>query len=94
MNALHDANWIQIDPQGGWLLSRDLSEMTLMDLYRIIPNRIRLQSDRIGEDDETVQLKQLLQSYNDNLNELFTIPFKTVFPTGMEPDETAQEGHG
>jgi len=89
MNALHESNWIQIDPKGGWLLSRDMSELTLMDLYRIIPNRIRLQSENISEGDETIQLKDLLQSYNSNLNDMFTVPFKTVFPGNDKTDQSS-----
>ena len=87
MNALHDANWIQMDPNGDWLLSRDMSEMTLMDLYRIIPNRIRLKSENITEGDETIQLRGLLQTYNKNLNELFSVPFKSVFPGNNKQDK-------
>lgn len=89
MNALHESNWIQIDPKGGWLLSRDMSELTLMDLYRIIPNRIQLQSVSASEGDETVQLKGLLQTYNSNLNDLFSVPFKSVFPG---KDEAGKSG--
>lgn len=92
MSALYESNWILIDPQGGWLLSRDLSEMTLMDLYRIIPNRIRLQSTNISEGDETVQLKQLMRSYNDSLNDLFTVPFKEIFPSDTGTADTESGG--
>lgn len=84
MNALHESNWIQMDPKGGWLLSRDMAELTLMDLYRIIPNRIRLQSEGMFEGDETLRLNELMQTYNKNLNDLFSVPFKSIFPGEKE----------
>ena len=83
INALHSANWIQADSKGGWILSRDMSELTLMDLYRIIPNRIRLQSEKFFEDD-TMQLNQLIQTYNENLTDVFSVPFKTILPSDKE----------
>ena len=90
MNALHEANWIHDDPKGGWILSRDMSELTLMDLYRIIPNRIALHHDYIDAGDATVRLDGLLRNYNDNLSNIFDVSFKTVFP-GKESEDTSKE---
>lgn len=92
MNALHDASWIQMDPAGSWLLSRDMSEMTLMDLYRIIPNRIRLKRENITGGDETVQLGELMHAYNENLSQLLNVPFKSVFSGNSVPEKVSAAG--
>ncbi|MBF8269320.1 MAG: ribonuclease BN, partial [Gammaproteobacteria bacterium] len=86
MNALVEANWIQLDPKGGWLLSRDMSELTLMDLYRIIPNRIPLREESGQASTPNRPLQELLKSYNHDLNQLFGIPFKAILPTPKDPD--------
>jgi membrane protein len=79
MNVLDEANWIQPDNKGNWLLSRDLAELTLMDLYRIIPNRIPLREDA-GAALQDDPLQELLRAYNHDLNRLFSVPFKSILP--------------
>ena len=91
MNALHDANWVHMDPKGEWMLSRDMSDLTLMDLYRVIPNRISLHHEHIREDDSSVKLLELLKLHNKNLEETLTIPFATVFPVHMLTDHVEQQ---
>ena len=86
MNTLDEANWIQMDPKGGWLLSRDMSELTLMDLYRIIPNRIPLRDESSAAAQLTGPLQELLKSYNNDLQQLFGIPFKSILPGYKDPD--------
>ena len=86
MNALDEANWIQPDPKGGWLLSRDMSELTLMDLYRIIPNRIPLRDEISKVSPPAGPLQELLKTYNNDLNHLFGIPFKSILPAPKDPD--------
>ena len=86
MNALDEANWIQPDPKGGWLLSRDMSELTLMDLYKIIPNRIPLRDEEGKLITANGPLQELLQSYNNDLNRLFGVPFKSILPVMIDPD--------
>jgi len=86
MNALDEANWIQPDTKGHWLLSRDMSELTLMDLYRIIPNRIPLRDDDSPMAAAGEPLRDLLQAYNRDLHRIFDVPFKSILPVTNEPE--------
>ena len=44
MNVIFDilfrSNWVEINPSGRWCLIRDIGELTLMDLYKILPSKL------------------------------------------------------
>jgi membrane protein len=48
MEILRRANWVERTGSGDWILSRDLDDVTLLDLHRIIPRRLPVDSDLAG----------------------------------------------
>ena len=78
MDLLEREQWVQRKTGGGWYLSRDLAELDVMDLYRIIPNRIPLQSVDIAGDEGMHLLREILEKHNDNLNKILSFPVKSL----------------
>jgi len=79
METLQQVSWVHRDIGGGWILSRDMSEIKLMDLYRIIPNRFPLEISSFADDEKSRQINELLQKHNNNLTELLSVPFVSIF---------------
>lgn len=76
MELLLSAEWVQRSSRGTWLLSRDLAEVTLLDLYRIIPRRLPGQMEYSGKDTLTKDLQQLLNKHNEDLDKLLSQPLR------------------
>lgn len=76
MELLLSAEWVQRSSRGTWLLSRDLAEVTLLDLYRIIPRRLPEQMEYSGKDTLTKDLQQLLNKHNEDLDKLLSQPLR------------------
>jgi len=78
MEVLLVANWVHPAAGGAWMLCRDLAEVTVMDLYRIIPKRLPMNDATQGEDIWTLQLHQLLAKQNDDLELLLSQPIRDL----------------
>ena len=72
------ANWVQGSAGGAWMLCRDLAEVTVMDLYRIIPRRLPLKDSTQSSDNWTNQLHDLLAQQNKDLETLLAIPLREL----------------
>jgi len=73
MEALQQARWVQGKAEGSWFLCRDLATVSLMDLYRIIPNRIPLENSQPTTDEQTRKLNELLQQQHSNQSEILSV---------------------
>lgn len=78
MEILHRANWVSRKSGGSWLLCRDLTDVTLMDLYRLFPNRLPVQATDSAVDEQTSQLSALLAQHQRMLSEVLTVPIATI----------------
>jgi len=74
MQALQQARWVDRKTEGSWFLCRDLNEVSLMDLYRIIPNRIPLEISNPTANEQTRKLNELLQQQLSNQSEILSVP--------------------
>jgi len=61
MDTLERASWIHLTANGRWMLFRDMASLTLMDLYRIMPNRMPLNVNTLPGHKDSNLLKELLQ---------------------------------
>ena len=78
LETLESQHWVYRESGGSWLLSRDISGQTLLDIYRVVPNRMPLQDVKLGEEHMDKQLSKVLDQYHDRLEELLSIPVKSV----------------
>lgn len=71
MGILESANWVRGTAGGAWLLSRDLAEVSLMDLHRIIPRRLPLEIHDRKANHTTEALNEILGRHNIEKEALF-----------------------
>ena len=69
MGLLEEEHWVQKDSGNGWLLSRNLSEVTVLDLSRIIPKRLPFGVAATKKDIWSEQLENLLEEHHSSLQE-------------------------
>ncbi len=84
------AKLIQRTAEGTWVLVRDLSEVTLLDLYRLLPHSMREVDTGTGDAwDET--LARVVAVVNDEAHRVMDMPLKSLYLEGW-PGRRALEG--
>ncbi|MEX2524946.1 MAG: YihY family inner membrane protein [Gammaproteobacteria bacterium] len=80
MECLHAADWVQKNSNGDWLLSRDMDDVTVLDLHRIVPKQLPLPYQEAGgsTDDKLASLYTLLAEYKENLKHTLSVPLSQV----------------
>jgi len=78
MAYLMSANWVQKTGNGDWLLSRDMDDVTVLDLHRIIPRPLPLQQHSVHTDERLAPLYELLQAYQQSLEQNLSVPFSRL----------------
>ncbi len=77
MGLLEGAHWVQKDSGNGWLLSRNLAEVSLLDLSALIPKRLPF-GMAAGEDEWSRQLDSLLAAHQGSLQEALAEPIEEL----------------
>jgi membrane protein len=78
MELLLAANWVQRGAGGSWLLCRDLAEVSVLDLYNIIPKRLPMNIPKPSGDSWTKYLHQYLSKHNDDMEVLLSLPLRDL----------------
>ncbi len=78
MELLLNANWVQRGAGGDWMLCRDLAEVTMLDLYQIIPRRLPMNQSLQTGDSWTDHLKQFLTKQNEDMEALLSISLRDL----------------
>jgi membrane protein len=86
MELLLAAKWVQRSTGGAWMLCRDLADVTVMDLYRIIPKRLPMDGSGQPSDIWTKQLHQLLAKQNEDLKTLLSLPLRDLLLQAEQSD--------
>lgn len=84
MECLHAANWVQKNSNGDWLLSRDMDDVTVLDLHRIIPKQLPFQEQGGSKDNKLTSLYTLLAEYQENLEHTLSVPLSRVLENNPE----------
>lgn len=74
MGYLESANWVQSTGTGNWILSRDMDEVTILDLVKIIPRPLPLEKSSAGGTEGAGVFEQLLAEYRQTLESSLDIP--------------------
>jgi membrane protein len=78
MELLLAASWVQRGAGGSWLLCRDLAEVTLKDLYDIIPKRLPTTEQAQQGDNWANYLHEFLAKHNTETDELLSLPLRDL----------------
>lgn len=79
LNELQSAGWTLQRESGEWILIRDLSEQTLLDLHRLFPRKLpEVQSWRIPCHDIERKLQAVFEHCHDSLEQSLAVSIKTL----------------
>jgi membrane protein len=79
LNELQTANWIVQRDTGEWMLVRDLSEQTLLDLHRLLPRKLPDEHvARIPGSAAERKLQIAFDSYRGSLQQTLAVPIKAL----------------
>ncbi|MGK0297957.1 MAG: membrane protein [Gammaproteobacteria bacterium] len=74
MSYLQSANWVQNTGNGNWILSRDMDEVTILDLVKIIPRPLPMEPASSNVVSGTKNLDELFNSFQQTLEENLGVP--------------------
>jgi membrane protein len=78
LELLRKANWVHRTSAGTWILSRDMNELTLLDLYQLLPckfpEKITTPSNKWHQ-----TLEHVINSYSDNQQQHLSVPLGELF---------------
>jgi membrane protein len=76
---LQAADWVHATGSGNWILSRDMDEVTMLDLHRIIPRPLPINA-RPKESENATQgrLESILQSYQESMEQNLAVPMSEL----------------
>jgi len=77
------ARLIQRTADGAWVLVRDLTEITLLDLYQILPHSIK-ELDNATNDLWNTNLNQVIQQFHGEMHKIMNIPLKNLYTDARE----------
>ena len=81
LDSLHDHHWVmEREDEGEWMLTRDLSEQQLLDLYYLLPGRLPdLHTSRVPQSDAERSLQTIFNQYRQSVQETLSVPVKSLF---------------
>ncbi len=62
LEHLQRAKWVNQSSAGQWLLSRDMTETSLLDLHQVLPVRLPMKDNELSKDRMAKKLKRLLEN--------------------------------
>ena len=66
--------WVETNANGYWLLSRDLDDLSVLDLHRVIPRRMPLEKIHGMAEDGESGLAHIIARYQESLQQNLSIP--------------------
>lgn len=78
MELLQQASWVEMTSRGAWLLSRDLDDVSMLDLHRIIPRPLPYTVPERSVDRELDGLYAVLHDYRARLEDCLAVPLSEV----------------
>jgi membrane protein len=93
LDHLLRARWVERTADGGWILSRDLDDVTLFDLHKVIPRRLPLEGTDGGEDPWLRELDRILRVQKGALEKNLNVPMAELLRAAApaaEPTESSR----
>ncbi|HEY7841782.1 MAG TPA: YihY family inner membrane protein [Gammaproteobacteria bacterium] len=86
LDHLLRAKWVERTANGGWMLSRDLDDVTLFDLHKLIPRRLPLEGTD-GEDPWLRELDRVLRGHKGVLEKNLDVPMAQLLRSSALPEK-------
>lgn len=100
LDVLQSENWmLEKEEEGEWMLIRDLSEQSLLDLYYLMPGRLPDgNASRIPRSGTERSLQMIFNRYRNSVQETLSVPIKPLLlkadtGTDNEPVTAAADAH-
>lgn len=86
LDRLQNHHWVmESETEGTWMLTRDLSEQQLLDLYYLLPGRLpELHTSRVPQSDAEQSLQSIFNHYRHSVQESLSVPVKSLFSDGHD----------
>ncbi len=78
MDHFHAAHWVQKNSSGDWLLSRDMDDVTVLDLHQAIPRQLPYEHKTAPVDSKLSSLYALVADYQEDLRQSLSVPLSRV----------------
>ena len=85
LDHLLRAKWVERTADGGWMLSRDLDDVTLFDLHQVIPRRLPLEGTDGGEDPWLRELDRILRGHRGALEKNLDVAMAELLRAASPP---------
>ena len=85
MGCLLSANWVHATGSGNWILSRDMDEVSILDLVKIIPKPLPMQDMGSEIQGEPAKLEAIFVRYSEILQENLKIPLSELLQQETSP---------
>lgn len=88
LDELQKEHWVlEKETEGDWVLIRDLSEQTLLDLYYLMPGRLPgATSSRIPSSQVERELQMIFNRYSDAVQQTLSVPIKPLLQVDAAGD--------
>ena len=86
LDYLGRAKWVERTADGGWILSRDMDDVTLFDLHSVIPRRLPLGGTASGDDPWLKELDRVLRAQQGALEKNLDVPVAQLLRAGVKSE--------
>lgn len=74
MMCLEREQWVELTAEGNWVLSRDLDDVTLLDLHRVIPRRLPIEGFAQSRDRRLQVLEEVMDAHRKQIEGSLGVP--------------------
>ncbi len=85
MGCLQAANWVHATGSGYWILSRDMDEVSMLDLVKIIPKPLPMEGKGSGSRDGEI-VQEIFEKYREVLQDNLNIPLSNLLQRETPPE--------
>ena len=78
LELLKKAKWVHRTSSGGWILTRDMHESTLLELHELLPCRFPVNVDQTL-DENTRSLEKMIQAHHRELEQILNVTLGELF---------------
>ena len=78
LELLKKAKWVHRTSAGGWILTRDMHESTLLEFHDLLPCKFPVNVDQAGDED-TRSLQRMIRTHHQELEQVLNVSLGELF---------------
>ena len=86
LELLRKAKWVHRTSAGGWILTRDMHESTMLELHELLPCKFPVKVDPAADDD-ILSLQKMIQAHHRELEYVLNVPLSELFKNSDQQQE-------